>query len=503
MFEKLKEYIKDNPAFVGLLAVIIVLFIALFAVLRGDLHKPTEPEIERSGTEYPGVDITSVYVNDKNYVIHATVPTTDNSKIDDTVEDFTIEKAEYFVEEADEVIDAGRRTVEDNSKYELNQSFEVNQNSEDYVSFRFLGYEYKLDPNLDEYVQTYIFDKSSGDSIPLEMLFKTDSDYLEVLSEVSREQLYSVDGAKQSEVDRGTEPKTENFEHYVPHEGKYLLLSFDQGQVVPAEDGIPESKIDLVEYRDITNPEMMKALFPVVYEAIVADEENVEPPVVEPTPPEIPVAPPIESHVDCSQKKCISITFDDGPHTTLTPRLLDYLNTYKAKATFFVIGNRVAYGPEILRRAVLEGHEVGIHTWSHAQLTNLSGADIEEQITLCNEAIYQATGVQPTLYRPPYGAVDERVQSFTNMPAILWSVDPKDWNDLDSTIVYNRVIENASPGAIILMHDIHETSVEAVPAILQTLSQQGYTFVTVSDLLGFSRNPAEVPTGGIYTKGIQ
>ena len=152
-----------------------------------------------------------------------------------------------------------------------------------------------------------------------------------------------------------------------------------------------------------------------------------------------------------------------------------------------MIGSKVAARANVARRIHTSGHQLGNHSWSHPVLPQYSAEAIGSEIDRTNSAITQATGVAPTIMRPPYGAVNSVVLEQLRqrgMASILWSVDTRDWADRNSTIVCNRAVAGARPGAIILMHDIHPTSVNAVPCILSTLKQQGYRFVTVQTLLG-------------------
>ena len=182
----------------------------------------------------------------------------------------------------------------------------------------------------------------------------------------------------------------------------------------------------------------------------------------------------------------IALTFDDGPGP-YTAQLLDILDQHGAKATFFLIGSKVSAQADVLRRMHSRGHQLGNHSWSHPELPKLPIDQIASEIDRTNDAIKQATGVTPAILRPPYGAVNGVVLEqlgLRGMSSILWSVDTRDWADRNSEIVCSRAVAGAHPGAIILMHDIHQTSVNAVPCILSALKQQGYSFVTVQGLLG-------------------
>lgn len=192
--------------------------------------------------------------------------------------------------------------------------------------------------------------------------------------------------------------------------------------------------------------------------------------------------------------KVLAMTFDDGPHPSNTPRLLDMLKQRHLKATFFVVGQNAKEHPEILRRIIAEGHEIANHTWSHAYLTKLSVAAVRKEFADTRDVIIAATGVAPKISRPPYGAVNSAVKSLLmnefGYTTILWSVDPEDWKRPGVSVVTNRLVTGAHPGAILLAHDIHAPTIEAMPATFDRLLAQGYKFVTVSQLIQMEEAPA-------------
>ncbi|MGP3961602.1 polysaccharide deacetylase family protein [Nonomuraea sp. 3N208] len=187
--------------------------------------------------------------------------------------------------------------------------------------------------------------------------------------------------------------------------------------------------------------------------------------------------------VDCHEVRCVALTFDDGPGP-YTQTLLDRLADHHARATFFVVGRNVAASPDLVRRTALAGHELGNHSWSHRDLTRLSASQVRDDLRRTDEAIKQASGVAPVIVRPPYGAVNATVRAQTPHPLVLWSVDTLDWKHRDAARVTRAALSAARPGAVMLFHDIHPTTVEAIPRILRTLSARGYHFVTVTQLIG-------------------
>ena len=175
-----------------------------------------------------------------------------------------------------------------------------------------------------------------------------------------------------------------------------------------------------------------------------------------PVPPKEPPITFNSVHVDGPY---IAMTFDDGPSATLTPKLLDILAAHHIKATFFVLGEMVAEHPEILARAVREGHEIASHSWSHPNLAKMSQEGVRSQLQRTDDAIKSATGKSPTLFRPPYGSITEREKRWIHdefgYDIILWDVDPLDWKRPGPAVVRNRILKETRPGSIVLSHDIH------------------------------------------------
>jgi peptidoglycan/xylan/chitin deacetylase (PgdA/CDA1 family) len=185
--------------------------------------------------------------------------------------------------------------------------------------------------------------------------------------------------------------------------------------------------------------------------------------------------------------KYVAITFDDGPHPQNTPRLLDMLRARNIKATFYVIGRNVSQHPNVVRRTVAEGHEIGNHSQTHRLLSKLSDSELRAEMNLCQDAIVRAAGVRPRTMRPPYGgllqAQRELVLNEFGYPTILWSVDPLDWKRPGAGVVTSRILAATNAGSIVLAHDLHGQTVDAMPATLDGLLRRGYKFVTVSQLI--------------------
>ena len=183
--------------------------------------------------------------------------------------------------------------------------------------------------------------------------------------------------------------------------------------------------------------------------------------------------------------KLLALTFDDGPTGKYTAALLDGLAARQIQCTFFVCGYRIDQYPQLLERIAAEGHEIGLHGQTHCYFRDLSTEQIRQELVPMSDAIEVCTGVRPSLLRPPGGLYSDTLLAEAqqeNLSLILWSVDPRDWESHSSEVVQSRILHDAKPGSIILMHDSSTSSVSAALSIIDQLRAQGYRFVTVSEL---------------------
>lgn len=179
----------------------------------------------------------------------------------------------------------------------------------------------------------------------------------------------------------------------------------------------------------------------------------------------------------------VAFTFDDGPGSKTTARLLDGLKERNIKASFFLMGKNIAGNETLVKRMKDEGHLIGNHTFNHVQLSQLSDAKACEEITRTSDAIYRITGQYTTFIRPPFGEWKKNLECVVTMLPVLWTVDPVDWNTDDADLIVRRVEKVVQDEDIILLHDIYDSSVDAALRIADDLKQQGYTFVTVDKLI--------------------
>ncbi len=196
-----------------------------------------------------------------------------------------------------------------------------------------------------------------------------------------------------------------------------------------------------------------------------------------------------------TKHKQIALTFDDGPDY-FGDELLEFLASKNIKVTFFYIGNQVEAYSDNVYRAYNDGHEIGNHSWSHPVLSTKTNEAILDQLNRTSEAIFNITGAYPTVFRPPYGSKNDRLLGICGFPCILWSVDTLDWKYKDADYVEKQIYSGASDGAVILVHEIHRTTIQAVKKVVDRLLDQGWEFVTITEL--FERDGIPIENGKVY-----
>ncbi|MBP5205061.1 polysaccharide deacetylase family protein [Candidatus Saccharibacteria bacterium] len=204
-----------------------------------------------------------------------------------------------------------------------------------------------------------------------------------------------------------------------------------------------------------------------------------------------------EVPVDLTDKKLIVLTFDDGP-SEYTNKLLDILKAKNVKATFFTLGSRAAAFPEVIKRASKERHEIESHTTNHRNLTTISASEVANEVQATEDTICGILARPGCIkyVRPPYGAVNDIVRNVVKQPLMGWSIDSLDWKTRDSNQIRTEVRSHAFDGAVILMHDIYDTTVGAVEGIIDDLRADGYTIVTIDEMVR-ERDP-NLTTGVLY-----
>ena len=187
----------------------------------------------------------------------------------------------------------------------------------------------------------------------------------------------------------------------------------------------------------------------------------------------------------------VALTFDDGPNPECTSRILKALSDNYSRATFFVVGTNAEKYPDMLKEVLGAGCELGNHTFNHKKLTELDDSEADEQIDKVDRAVEAATGERTTVIRPPYGAYDEDLLNRLEVPVVLWDLDTEDWDSRNAQAVVDNVLSGVKDGDIILMHDIYESTAEAVEILVPKLKEQGYMVVTVSEMARYKGKELE------------
>lgn len=297
-----------------------------------------------------------------------------------------------------------------------------------------------------------------------------------------------------------------------------LLACNQQSQNAVETTVTPEVKTPVVKEPAKTNTPTKKTPSPVKPQpskAPVTPVRPVEPVVpVSPVPekPEVTVAPEVPAVANPTRLKplgkrvCqvpmkgkyVALTFDDGPHSSLTPKALDILKKHGAKGTFFMLGQNAARNKTIVARAAAEGHELGVHTWSHIKMNSSAMARVDSEVSRTQNVIAEASGVVPRVMRPPYGATNAKLINHMHdrygMASILWDVDTLDWRKPGVDKVISTAVNKAKPGSIILVHDIHASTLSALEGIVTGLQARGFQLVTVSELMLIGKREAAAPS---------
>lgn len=184
-------------------------------------------------------------------------------------------------------------------------------------------------------------------------------------------------------------------------------------------------------------------------------------------------------------KPMVALTFDDGPNPINTPRVMEALEKNNANATFFVLGTNVNKFPDLIKTMDKKGFEIGSHTFHHRNLANLSQKETYDEIMNTQDAIYALIGKDPTLMRPPYGSLPNIKIEDYHLSIALWSIDTLDWKSRNPSAIQSNVLNNIQDGAIILMHDIYDSSAQAVEQIVPLLKQRGFQIVDLSTLIKY------------------
>ncbi|WP_042352950.1 polysaccharide deacetylase family protein [Bacillus massiliigorillae] len=469
--------------------VILLLVATLFTVgcAEKTIGNKEDDHIQKyvKDSKYPELEIeTEIGEYDTyKYAIH--FPRTDQEDVNSVIKHLVAKQKKTFVSQA-------KKTKTDKGTFsELLLDYKITNLSDTLLSIVFSSSKNIYGQESHKQMYTLNFDRKTGKQIKLKNLL-TDDSSLQKIARLSQNMILQDAKAMElsdvSQVMDGTKPELSNFSAY-SFSNNTMDIYLKEEQIGPKEMGTYKVQIALNDLNGVLEKSYTDSL-----ELKIPNETELLSNTTtgqEQQQKQSALTPGV---------KYVALTFDDGPHHQLTPRILDILKKYNAKATFFVLGNRVEYYPEIVKRTVDEGHEIGSHSWSHPKLTSLKPAELAQQINQTSNSVEKITGKPPATLRPPYGAVNDAVKQATNGPIVNWSVDTLDWKHHNKEKVKQIIRQNTRDGSIILMHDIQKASADALEDIIIYLSKQGYHFVTVSQLLQLGDHP-EKYVGKVYTNG--
>lgn len=411
--------------------------------------------ISEEESSFPGVRIVTDISNDNKMPFAIQYPLTQFESFNETITNYITDAKNYYISMMRLQKDAPEHTGE------LNINLETYEHDH-YYSFVLTKKMTLNNAERETTIDTFLIDYETGNLFEIQTLLNDDLESLEtfathIQSEIAKNPAYEGYLLKQQLVD-ATKADWSLFKRFALKKDS-LVVYFDEGEVTKPEAGLPTVEMSL----SFINP-LLSSDFQIGMEA----EETILP----------------KKDSDPSRKH-IALTFDDGPHPQVTKQILQLLEKYDAKATFFMIGSRVQYYPAIVQEVRNAGHEIGNHTWSHPVLTKLPTAAIQKEFDSTEQAIVNAIGQNSTVFRPPYGAINDSVRELIPCKSINWTIDTLDWKHHDSKKLLPLVTRTLHNNAIVLMHDIHQSTADGLESVLQYLQNEGYEFITVSEVLQY------------------
>ncbi|ARD47150.1 hypothetical protein SporoP37_02740 [Sporosarcina sp. P37] len=399
-----------------------------------------EVSVESSTSAFPGIKIVTEKQNDSAGPFIIEYPETEYETFNKRVMDH-IEKVKTRY--SDEVQNSEHKVTK------LAVSFETLQHLSGNYSFVMQATTYFADKESHTEIKTFHINPETGKELMMRDIADQNLEKLKRIAHVVREEIYHSPALKddliRDSVWQPTEPMWVNYRNFALTDDA-LVVYFGTGEFTKRQAGPATVEIPLEKL----NPFLAKEF------QVSSTQEN--------------------------KDKKIALTFDDGPDPNYTMKILNILEKYDAKATFFMLGNRVNLYPSIAKEVADAGHEIGNHSWNHPSLTDVTDDELQSEVHDTSEIIWEVIGKPATVFRPPYGAVDNRVRESTKLPVVLWNLDTLDWDHHDPELMLEHVQKDSRNGSIILMHDIHKSTADGLEAILESLKSQGYKFVTVSEL---------------------
>lgn len=365
----------------------------------------------------------------RQYVISATYPKTNIKKLDNEVENFVLSQIKLFKNKSKEI----KYLID---RDELNIDYDYYTVNDRYINITIKLYIYHSLESIEEYyVQTYYFDKINNRFYNVLDIFSNEND---LLSKVNNMLI-----SNNKSMINNLGELTYSFDN------DYLIIYLIENNITTYKIPLNSIKLNI----EIINNDKEKDIEPVIKNDKIID-------------PKLPV---------------VALTFDDGP-SRYTKDIIDTLKSNNVNATFFVLGNKIEIYKDIISESIKNGNEIGNHSYNHKWLSKLSTNELLDQINKTQDILKETVNYTPTCFRPTYGSVNNRIRKSINLSITLWTIDTKDWKINSVDRIVERAIKDIEDGDIILMHDIFQRSSEALKKIIPKLKEQGYQFVTISEL---------------------
>ncbi|WP_144493550.1 polysaccharide deacetylase family protein [Bacillus pumilus] len=442
----------------------LAIIIGIAAFYHNQQASGTEKKKVEQDASYKDVEIVTL-VNDGRYMRYAVnYPVFRQEKLDQEMKRFAETALDKFKTSFSEAND-----VDEDHRYELNIDYEITHYAKQTAAIKFNTYELKGGVKGANQTKIFNFDFKKQHFLSINDLFLSKKEDLQKLSKMTFEELKKDRSLAENEhlLKQGTSPTAEHYQYFTIKD-RFIEFYFPAGQIAPSEQGPQVLAIKKTLLKGMLKPEYI-------------NKEKNKNEKKEPIAKRKLVKLPKQATFNPNQK-AIALTFDDGPNPSTTSKILKALKENKGHATFFVLGNRVQYYPDMLGEIRKGGNEIGNHSYSHPLLTRLPLKQAVKQVEETQQIIEKASGFTPTHFRPPYGGTNGQINAAVNMKVTLWDVDPEDWKYRNSDYVANYILTHASSGETVLMHDIYDTSANAAVTIIKKLTKQGYQLLTVSEL---------------------
>lgn len=439
-------------------------FALLFLTACTFIAKADEGEKKASASHPPyQVDIRTEIEELDEYHMTVHFPETPNNQIDQTIIDYINQKKAEFKQKSYQSF----QEIGKARPHELHIDFEVLYQDGNFFVVRFIetmdvG---RADISVEQTVMN--FNKDQGNRIEVDEFFKENVNYVHKMADFAINELSDKVGEnRMPEFQHQVSPLAENYQNLAwTGEGFVLFLNHSQ-------KGWDKITVGHKSIKKLLQPDYAKVWLD--QSSHVSDKKNKI----------VSVSDPVE--ISSSSEKVVAgqkvaLTFEDGPHPEYTKNVLEVLDHYQVEATFFMIGKRVKYYPEVAQAVVEQGHEIGNHSWSHPRLSRLNSSQVEEQIASTQKVIEEATGQKPDLLRLPFG--DKPVSpNQTGLNTIPLTVDSEEWQTKEPKQIAAEVISQVESGSVIVLQQLQPSTIEAIEIVIKQLSEQGYQFVKASQL---------------------